>query len=81
MKLYEIPQIFPEVIHYYDTQKALELPSEYIPVNETSGWRIEVYSDIDEVDIAKIAEKSEAFNFLKDPEEEGYNVNDGKPIC
>lgn len=81
MKLHEISQTFPEVSHYYDPQRALELPSKYISVNEASGWKTEVYLDMDEIDIIKIAEKSEAFNFLKEPEEEGYDVNDGKPIC
>lgn len=77
-----ILQTYPEVNQYYDYQRAFESPSDYILANEDSGWRIETASEIlEEIDVAKITMGAESFDFLRDSEEEGYTLDDGKPLC
>ena len=70
-----------EQTNYYNFAATAVVPSLYIP---PQNWRQSIPASqkqkSDELDLASLAERSKAFDFLNDPAEDIYDLNDGMPV-
>jgi len=66
-------------------QKRRLILDEDLPVTDRSRVRVIVFldgeGDIDEKEWRRAAASNPAFEFLKHPEEDIYNLDDGEPFC
>ncbi len=72
-----------EVTGTIDNENQITL-DEPLPIAESTHIRMLIFisddSEIDELDWLRSASVNPAFDFLKDPKEDIYTINDGRPF-
>jgi hypothetical protein len=73
--MYQIPEYVEiEQITYYNSAATEVVPSLYVMIPASQEQKS------DDLDLASLAEQSKAFDFLNDPAENIYDLNDGKSV-
>jgi len=66
---------------YYDFNQTYFVPSLYKEALPAEGWQVTVAEEeAADQEILRCLEKSGHFDFLKNPEEDVYGLDDGEPV-
>lgn len=81
-KVQEIDQFipFPQEDQYYDLSFAYVVPSSYV-VAPRKGWKLtQVQEEATDEEVLRYIERSGYLDFLSNPEEDIYGLDDGKAV-